>query len=75
MKKKNKVRLVDNTYGASYLDCYLYFNASDVLWIRSHFNQRALTSTRYPDTVDFCINGSSEVFRARTEDFDKEILT
>ena len=66
---KCKVKLVDNTVGASYIDTVMTFDPADLAWTQEHTNRRALTDKVYPDVTEFCFKGSDVVFRARTKDF------
>lgn len=60
-----RIRLVDDTMGAEYINRYLNVNIVDG-YIES-FNRKAFSSTVYPDvTILYCFG---EEFRVRTEDF------
>lgn len=66
-----KVKLVDNTMGASYIDSEINFSPEDLAWWQHETNRRALSDKVYPDVTAFCFKGSDLIFRARTEDFFK----
>lgn len=65
----NKLKLVDNTMGAHYLDSMIHFNQNDLSWYEVETKRRAFSNEYYPDIVDFCIKGSERVFRVRLDDF------
>ena len=64
-----KIKLVDDTMGASYINSELAFNTEDLAWSKEVTNRKAFSDTRYPDVTEFCFKGSDLVFRARSSDF------
>lgn len=72
MKNKNMitVKLVDDTFGANYLDREIHFKIEDILWYQTGHGRK---NSEYPETVMFCFKGSDVVFRARREDFFEAI--
>lgn len=66
-----KLKLVDDTMGAAYLDKEINFKLDSLAWWQDHTNRKAFSDTKYPDITSFCFKGSDLVFRARTDDFFK----
>jgi hypothetical protein len=66
---KCKVKLVDNTMGASYVDREISFNPKDLIWSQEVTNRKAFSDKAFPDITEFCFKGSDLVFRARSKDF------
>ena len=64
-----KLKLVDDTMGAEYLNTEINFNFNDLCWYRVIKERRAFSDKKYPDIVDFCIKGSERIFTARLNDF------